>query len=352
VHPGYVQGGNGQDDVAVLTLSSPLDLNGPTARAVALPSAASPPRLGDSVSLAGFGLKVDSGAIDGTLNGMTSTLVDQAECLNRGDDDSANGVLLCAYSGSSSPCNGDSGGALVLPGSTPVLVGVMSRGPSPCAVNSLAWYGNMTAPELLQFVQGNDAPPTAPRPSSPTRLVHPTQVPQVGQTVQCVPGTWSGSPGFSYEFREGVNGNVIQSGPSAAYRLRDVDVGRRLACRVLAANAGGTTFHQSEITPDEVVGAPYLSVQQTTARRGTRVTFRVKLVDWARPYGKVDVCVALSPRVGGKVCRAAKPAGAPATVAMQLKVRLSAPAVRARASVTARAADGRKASGPAFVQVR
>jgi hypothetical protein len=353
VHPRYVHGdSSGGDDVAVLTLSTPLDLGGPTARAIALPWPGATPRLGDPVTLAGFGLRAPGGSIDGTLNAMSSTLVDPADCLDRGDDGSANGVLLCAFSGPSSPCNGDSGGALVLPGATPVLVGVMSRGPLPCGVNSLAWYGNVAAPELLQFVQGNDAPPTAPRPATPTTLVHPTPALQVGQTLRCAAGTWSGSPSLAFEFREGVNGDVLQSGPSATYRLRDVDSGRRLLCRVLATNAGGTTFDQSATTDGAVLAAPFLSVQQTTARRGTTATFRVKLLDWARPYGKVDVCVALSPRVGGKICRAARPAGATATVAMQLKVKLSAPVVRARASVTAKAADGRRAIAPAFVQVR
>jgi hypothetical protein len=353
VHPGYVHGGtSGGDDVAVLTLTAPLDLNGTTVRAIALPTPSLALHLGDAVTLAGYGLKADGGSIDGTLNAMTSTLVDQSECLDRGDDGSANGVLICAFSGTSSPCNGDSGSALVLPGATPVLIGVMSRGPLPCAVNSLAWYGNVAAPEVLQFVQGNDTPPTAPRPTTESRLVHPTQSLQVGQTVECVPGTWTGTPTLVYEFREAVNGDVVQSGPTSTYKLRDVDAGRRLLCRVLATNAGGTTFDQSETSPYDVLSAPFLSVQQTSARRGTVVTFRVKLLDWARPFGKVDVCVTLSPRVGGKVCRAAKPAGSSPTVSMQLKLKPTAPVVRARASVTARAADGRSATAPAYVNVR
>ena len=53
---------------------------------------------------------------------------------------------------------------------------------------------------------------------------------------------------------------------------------------------------------DDVLAAPFLAVRQESARRGSTVTFRVKLLDWVRPFGKVDVCVTLSPRVGGKVC--------------------------------------------------
>src|SRR3954451_10005859 len=62
VHPGYVHGStSGGDDVAVLTLTAPLDLNGAAARAIALPSPSTVVALGGAVTLAGFGLKVDSG---------------------------------------------------------------------------------------------------------------------------------------------------------------------------------------------------------------------------------------------------------------------------------------------------
>jgi hypothetical protein len=351
VHDGYVQGSKtGGDDVAVLTLTTALDLNGPTARAIALPGTSTELKFGDSVTLAGFGLKTINGTIDGTLNGMNGTLVDQSECLPPAYD-TANGVLLCAFSGSSSPCSGDSGGALVLPGPTPVVVGV-TRAAS-CSSNSVASYANVTAPEILEFIRGSDSPPTAPRPTSTTSLGHPTPIMQVGQTVHCVPGTWSGGPALSYQFREGANGSVLRTGPSAAYTLRDVDAGRTLLCRVLASNAGGTTFDESPPTASPVVNAPDLFVAPTTVRRGGTATVRVQLVDWVRPYGKVDVCVTLAPRIGGKTCRRASPAGFLPVVVMKVKVRATAPPnIRARGSVTARAADGRTASSPAFVVTR
>jgi hypothetical protein len=351
VHGGYVQGSKtGGDDVAVLALGAPLDLNGPTARAIALPGPSTALKLGDGVSLAGYGLKTVSGTIDGTLNGMNGTLVDQSACLPPAYD-TANGVLLCAFSGSSSPCSGDSGSALVLTAPTPILVGV-TRAAS-CSSNSVASYANVTAPEILQFIQGNDNPPMAPRPQTTSTLKHPTPIMQVGQTVTCMPGGWSGSPALSYEFREGTNDDVLQSGDSSGYRLRDADAGRTLLCRVLAANAGGTTFDESAPTVSPVVNAPDVSVEPTTASRGGTATIRVQLVDWVRPFGKVDVCVTFAPRVGGRLCRAATPAGATPTVVMRLKLKRTAPPdVRARASVTARAADGRSAGAAAFVAIR
>ena len=351
VHGGYVQGSKlGADDVAVLTLATPLDLSGPTAQAIALPTASTTLKFGDSVSLAGFGLKAINGMIDGTLNGMTGTLVDQSECLPPAED-TANGVLLCAFSGTSSPCSGDSGSALVLGGSTPVVVGV-TRAAS-CSSNSVASYANVTAPEILEFIQGNDNPPLAPRPTTTTTLKRPTPIMQVGQTVTCVPGEWSGAPTLEYEFREGVNGTVLRAGPTPTYTLRDIDAGRTLLCRILASNAGGTTFDESAPTASPVVNSPDLSTAPTSAPRGGTATIRVDLVDWVRPYGEVNVCVRFAPRIGGKVCRAATPAGAAPTVVMRVPVKKAAPPnVRARASVTVRAEDGRSATEPAFVVIR
>jgi hypothetical protein len=350
VHRGYAEGDrSGADDVAVLVLATPLDLGGPTAAPVALPSPGFRWRIGDGVKMVGYGLKALNSSIDGTLNGMTATLVDQGECL-RPSDDTANGVLLCAFSGTSSPCSGDSGSALVLPGPPPVLIGVTRA--AACRANTGSSYADVSAPEILQFIQGNDNPPSAPRATSPTTLEQPTAVMQVGQTVTCRPGGWTGSPTFAYEFREGASDTVLRSGPSPVYRLGFVDAGRKLFCRVLATNDGGTTFDESAIPFSTVQTQPELSVQPTSARPGGTATVRVKLVEWVRPFGKVDVCVRLSPRVGGKVCRTATPAGATPTVVMQLKLKATAPIVRARAAVSARAQDGRTAARPAFVNVR
>jgi hypothetical protein len=350
VHPGYVQADrSGGDDVSVLTLATPLDLSGPTAVPIALPSPGMRWRIGDSVSLAGYGVKTIGGTVDGTLNAMTGNLVDQGECLPPAYD-TANGVLLCAFSSSSSPCSGDSGGALVLGTPGPVVIGVTRA--SSCRGNASASFADVTAPEILQFIQGNDNPPTAPRPSSPSSLGMPTPVMQVGQNVTCRPGGWSGTPTFAYEFRESTSDAVLSSGPSPTYRLTDGDAGRILYCRVLASNDGGTTFDQSPTASSQVQAAPALAVPLAAVRRGGTAAVRVKLLDWVRPFGKVDVCVRLAPRIGWTACRTATPAGSAPTVVMRVKVKSTAPVVRARASVTVRAADGRAANAPAFLGVR
>jgi hypothetical protein len=232
----------------------------------------------------------------------------------------------------------------------PVVIGVTRA--SSCHGNSSASFADVTAPEILQFIQGNDNPPTAPRPSSPSSLELPTPVMQVGQHVTCRPGGWSGTPTFAYEFRESATDAVLGSGASPTYRLTTADAGRTLYCRVLASNDGGTTFGQSPTSSSQVQTAPALAVPTAAARRGGTASVRVKLLDWVRPFGKVDVCVRLAPRIGRKVCRTATPAGPEPTVVMRVNVKPTAPVVRARASVSVRAADGRVANAPAFVDVR
>ena len=200
--------------------------------------------------------------------------------------------------------------------------------------------------------RGNDSPPMAPRPTGSTMLEGPTTVMQVGQTVTCRAGSWSGNPTFAYEFWEDENDTVLRRGPSPDFELREEDAGRTLYCRVLATNAGGTTFDESPDAGVPVQSPPELSVSPSTAQRGGPATLRVRLEDWTRPLGNVAVCVRFAPRIGGKVCRTAAPAGAAPVVVMKLSVKPTAPLVRARATVTARAADGRAAIGPAFVQLR
>ena len=144
---------------------------------------------------------------------------------------------------------------------------------------------------------------------------------------------------------------MISSG-SPTHVLRYRDAGRPLFCRVIASNAGGTGFDESVVSLAPVQNAPDVEIAPTTAQRGGAAAVRVRLVDWVRPIGVVKVCVRLAPRVGGKGCRTVKLTGAggrPVTV--RLRVKKSAPLVRARAQVTVRSPDGRTAGRPAFVQV-
>ena len=153
----------------------------------------------------------------------------------------------------------------------------MSRGPLPCAVNSLAWYGNMTAPEILQFVQGNDAPPTAPRSTTPPGSCTRRRCLQVGQTVECAAGAWTRQPGARLRVPRGDERRrrPVRAGCDlqAPRRRR----GRRLFCRVLAIERRRHHVRRVGGSPDDVVSAAVSSTcSRHRARRGTTVTFRVQ----------------------------------------------------------------------------
>jgi hypothetical protein len=59
-----------------------------------------------------------------------------------------------------------------------------------------------------------------------------------GDSVECTPGTWTGSPTFAFQWlRDGSPTGVA----TATYATGAADVGHTLVCRVTASNAGGNT---------------------------------------------------------------------------------------------------------------
>jgi hypothetical protein len=347
VHPGYVNTERVEpDDVAVLTLSAPLDLSGPAARAIALPPADFRPTKGQAVTLAGFGIKTSGSSTDGTLNTMNATLLDSSGCLSRRLD-ASNAVLVCSFSGTSYPCGGDSGSALVVADPSPFVVGVTSGGS--CTPGSTATYGNTSAAEIAQFVKGSDSPPVAPRQTGVVSLDRPTFDPQVGQTLTCERGGWSDGASFTYTFLDGESDGVLRRGPSPAYRLTAADAGRRISCRVAATTAGGTGVAETFTTPNVLPG-PRVTVASGSARRGGRVDLRVALAGWVTPVGKVSLCA--TRRAGpGKLGRTLPASGGSASFTLTLAAGAHATSRRALVTVTARSGDGRVAKGRGFVRI-
>jgi len=347
VHPGYVNTDRIEpDDVAVLTLAAPLDLSGPAVRAISMPPADWRPAKGQAVTLSGFGIRNPGGNTDGVLYTMSASLLDSSGCLPRRLD-ASNAVLLCSVSGSSSPCSGDSGSALVVADPTPFVVGVTSGGS--CSAGSTATFGSTGAREIAEFVQGSDSPPTAPRQTADVELDRPTDDPQVGQSITCLPGEWSGGATFTYAFLDSRSEVVLRSGPSATYRLLPGDAGRTVSCRVSATTAGGTGTAETFATPT-VEADPRVNVGSASVRRGGAATLRVALAGWAAPVGKVTLC-ATRLTGPGRLCRTL-PAGRPtAGYTLTLTTTRHTTPRRAIVKVTARTADGRQANGHGFVQI-
>jgi hypothetical protein len=345
VHPGYVFSTSGSpDDVAVLTLDAPLDLSGPAVRPIALPAPDTLFAGGDAVSVAGFGREAASADPDGTLNRMDGALVDPAAC------GSNNAVVLCASSTVSAVCSGDSGSALTV-GSGGTLIGIASTGSLNCRPGGIGTYTSIAAPEILRFVQGEDSPPSAPRRMSRATLTSPEAM-QVGQTLTCSPGDWSGAPTLSYAFVDNGTSAVLQAGPAATYTLTVSDIGRTVACRVSATNAGGTGVSESEPTVGSVRPSARVSAPTVTARRGRRAVVRVTLAGAGGVRGNAEICVKPARRVGSTACRTMRLTGsANATTSVQVPLGASAPAIVARVAVTARLADGRTLGTTGFIRV-
>lgn len=225
-----------QDDVAVLILEKKLVLDG-SAQAIALgPSSASVVQEGSAVDLTGFGLQRETPPeANGDLYSTGMTVGFSRSC---GGEDNA--VFVCASSPTGSACHGDSGGGLTATGSPPTLVGVLDGGEASsngsCDPGTIDAFANVLAPEIRYFIEGYAEPPLAPR-GGGARIYG---VITAGHTLSCEPGTWSGSPVFTYSFIDSANGQVLQTGTSSNYPLTAADVGRTILCRVQATNAGGT----------------------------------------------------------------------------------------------------------------
>jgi hypothetical protein len=82
-------------------------------------------------------------------------------------------------------------------------------------------------PQPPQPAPGNTAPPSLP-PSA-----------QVGDTLSCDPGAWSGSPSFSFQWLR--DGTPIPGATSQTYTLAEADAGHSITCRVTGTNAGGSS---------------------------------------------------------------------------------------------------------------
>ena len=309
VHPSYVWTGRpAPDDVAVLALATPLDLSGPAVQAIPLPTAGTAFPSGAAVAVAGFGRESPTVSSSGQLARMTGTVDAQGTCGSTEDGMLANnGILVCASSSTGAVCNGDSGSGLVTVGATPTLIGVVSDGTSNCDSGTHGVFTYIGAPEILDFVQGNDDPPLAPRATETTTLDLKWNPPLVvGSTVSCATGGWSGDRSrFTYAFVNLATGRVLQAGPKSTYPIPLTAAGATIACEVTAVNDGGTTL--AETKPTSAVGpapmARILRIRPLAAARGQGIEMRVTVDAPRGLWGKVSVCLAPPKTVAGRLCR-------------------------------------------------
>jgi hypothetical protein len=358
VHPGYAsQAFLTPDDVAVLALSAPLDLGTPQVQAAPLPTGSGDYPDGASVMLAGFGRESGGGSPDGSLNTLSGTVDEQGECgtfsnrvLPYND-----AVAFCAAAPISSVCNGDSGAALVTSDATHTIVGIASAGATGCTPGSHALYTNVEAPEILEFIRGNDHPPAAPRASLLTYVDLEADGPlAAGVTLRCTSGRWDGAPSVTYEFVDARTNQVLQRDGRGSLLLTSRMAGATIACRATATNAGGTA--RIETPAAEPVGAaPKLEIerlQALTVRRGGSAKVRVWLDPASGITGKYGVCLTPPVRVGGRACASqhvTADGGGRFALTVSLRVGHAAPLGAAELAVSAVAGPSR---GKSTAQLR
>lgn len=133
VYPGYVDANYGKD-VALLRLSSPLDLSGSNVKAIGLVTAADAAsgvtNAGVVARVTGWGTLTSGGStLPDTLQTVDVNLITNSSAQSSYPDETIGADQLGAAAPGKDSCQGDSGGPLtVLKGSTRVLAGVVSWG--------------------------------------------------------------------------------------------------------------------------------------------------------------------------------------------------------------------------------
>lgn len=242
VHPYYdhSSGAVAPDDVAVVALPKDFALSsapGSAVNSIGLVGAGATPAEGTQLNLTGFGQENPEFEPTGELNSIGMTVGYPRRCGGEAD-----AVFVCTSAPGGSACFGDSGSGLTSTGATPALVGVMDivfgTNKQFCRAASTNGFVNLAAPEIRDFLEGNESPPRAPRGGEAIEV---QGVPKVGYSLTCSPGAWSGEqPSIAYSFIDSASGAVLQSGSSATYALSAADVGRTIYCEVQASSAGGT----------------------------------------------------------------------------------------------------------------
>lgn len=269
IHPDfdYSAGAGAADDVAVFNLALPVTETSEVKPAM-LPSSDVSPEVGADLLLSGYGEENPATQeLNGNLYVIGTAVEPSRECGGEGE-----AVFICTSNTGGSACGGDSGGPVERDlGGVRTVVGVLDDvqivDGERCHVGAINVSANLTAPEIRDFVQGNEDPPLAPRGGEATL----TGEPVVGQVITCVPSGWSNGPTFTYTFVNSSDERVLQSGPSATFSIREPDLGFKIVCRLEASTEGGTatasTSPLAAVEPAPFIAPP--SAEGSTPQTGT-----------------------------------------------------------------------------------
>jgi secreted trypsin-like serine protease len=236
VMPAYVSGNSDDDDdIAELTLSTPLSFNASVAPvALGQASALTP---GASATFYGWGESTSGG--DAVVEHYLTDVIDQPWACAGGTPST-----ICAVSQQGDSCPGDSGaGLIVQSGGVSELVGILDYSVSPtsaeCTTGHISGFTDVTSPEIAQWIAGSASPPLAPRTEDDATVSVPQ--PQVGGTATCDSPAWSDDTSVGYIFLTPA-GTVLQSGAQNTFMLPASTAGQSIECLADATSPGGTSY--------------------------------------------------------------------------------------------------------------
>lgn len=237
------------DDIAVLTLASPLDLSGPNVKAVRLSPVNGAFPAHKNTMIAAYGAVTAPGGPDGVLNAMTATVLPQGQCglprLHRDYEERLqfNSVELCAQP-TGAACGGDSGAGIVTVGANPTLLGILNEAPgeqSRCEEGIPIEFAYVGAGEISSWIVDGDPHPLRAPTSGYSAIGYDTLRPR--ELLKCYPpSATKRTVRYRFAIATGNAGLTRQSGPYSYYQVRRADVGKRILCETTVTNAGGTTI--------------------------------------------------------------------------------------------------------------
>jgi hypothetical protein len=140
-----------------------------------------------------------------------------------------------------------------------------------------------------------------PEPPKATKLPAITGTREVGKTLTCSPGEWTGSPPISFSYLWLRDKEAISGATSSTHVVVEEDAGHKLSCRVTAKNPGGEVAAESmeelisgkapeNTTRPKVLGNPRVK-ETLTCNEGSwagskPITFKI---EWLRNGGPTGV---------------------------------------------------------------
>jgi hypothetical protein len=235
VKPGYVSGGvDDDDDIAELTLASPMTFNASVEPVVLAQAGAV--KVGASATFYGWGESTNGG--DAIVEHYLTDVIDEPWVCSDGTPST-----ICGVSQEGDSCPGDSGSGLIIQNGVPELVGVLDYSvtstSAQCLTGHITGFTDVTSPEVAQWIAGIASPPFAPRAEGDATIS--AAQPQVGATATCVSPAWSNATTVSYMFLTPA-GLVLQSGAQNTLVLPTAAAGQSIQCVADATSLGGTSY--------------------------------------------------------------------------------------------------------------